>query len=461
MKTGRLGRVPSLVMILLLLVASVQLAGGQRKLTEHVVVISIDGLLPEYYLRPGEFGLSLPNLESLRKAGSWAWAVVGQYPSVTCPSHTSIVTGVRPATHGIVHNTIFDPARGSRRWYRDSSAIRVPTLWSLARSRGIETGAVSWPVTLGSEIDYLIPEAGPPPQGMGGFEYIRSISTPGLAEAIVLELGLKVVEYMGDPAVRDRLITAAAVHILRNYRPGLMLIHLIHTDSAQHRYGKHAPKVIEAFESTDARIGEIIRAVDEAGIRPSTTFFVVGDHGFYQVHSALQPNVILRREGLLETDSGGRIAEWEAATHRGAIRLKDPSDRALARRVEDTFRKMADGPYRGLFQVVDRQELDALGAYPEAVLMLEPVEGYLVSAGFEADQFIVPTAARGAHGYLPTRPAMHTGLIASGPGIRKGVQVPLARQIDIAPTVASLLGLEMADIEGAAMVGILELGPKN
>lgn len=77
-------------------------APGPRP-ADHVVLISIDGLLPEYYLRPQDFGLSLPNLLSLRDAGSFAETVVGQYPSVTYPSHTSMVTGMRPAQIGRAH----------------------------------------------------------------------------------------------------------------------------------------------------------------------------------------------------------------------------------------------------------------------------------------------------------------------------------------------------------------------
>src|SRR5687768_1236779 len=82
-------------------------AAAQTAVDRHVIVVSIDGLGPDFYRRPEEMGVKLPNLTMLRDEGSWAWGVVGQYPSVTYPSHTSIVTGVRPATHGIVYNTIF------------------------------------------------------------------------------------------------------------------------------------------------------------------------------------------------------------------------------------------------------------------------------------------------------------------------------------------------------------------
>lgn len=243
--------------------------------------------------------------------------------------------------------------------------------------------------------------------------------------------------------------------MLRTRKPNLLLLHLVQTDSAQHRFGRHSAEAKAAFTAVDAHLGEVLRAAEEAGIRPRTAFVVTGDHGFYRVHSALQPNVVLRRAGLLRTGPDGGIEAWEAAAQGGAIRLRDPADQALAGRVEALFRGLADGRYRGLFRVVGRAELDALGAYPDALIFVEPVDGYMVAGGFEGDDFMAPTATRGSQGYLPDQPALYTGLILSGAGVRPGLVVPRARQIDIGPTIARLLGLEMSETEGAPMLGLL------
>src|SRR3954465_3467130 len=108
-------RTRSAILVLLLLL--VCLSWQSRPIT-HVVMISIDGLSPDYYLRPQ---ISLPNIQKLRAAGSWGRGVVTEYPPSTFPSHTSMVTGVRPDRHGIINNTIFDPLTGSRNWYLDAS----------------------------------------------------------------------------------------------------------------------------------------------------------------------------------------------------------------------------------------------------------------------------------------------------------------------------------------------------
>jgi predicted AlkP superfamily pyrophosphatase or phosphodiesterase len=421
---------------------------------DHVVLVSIDGLVPEYYLRPADFGLDLPNLAALRDAGSWAEAVVGQYPSVTYPSHTSMVTGVRPARHGIISNTRFDPEGGSAQWYREAEALKVQALWHVASAAGLKTAALSWPVTVGARIDALIPES-QAVEGSSWLDTMRRMSTPGLVDEVVTLLGGFGPDDNRDIAKRDRFFAAATAHVLKTRKPNLLLLHLVQTDSAQHRFGRHSPEAKVAFTAVDRHLGEIIRATEEAGIRPRTTFVITGDHGFYRVHSALQPNVVLRRAGLLRTGADGKVQSWQVAAHGGAVRVKDPADKALAGRAEALFRELADGRYRGLFRVVDRKELDSLGAYPEAAFFVEPVDGYMVSGGFDGDAFVAPTATRGSHGYLPDQPALYTGLILSGAGVRPGLVVPRARQIDVGPTVARVLGLDLGDTEGAPMFGLV------
>ena len=80
----------------------------QPRRDAHVVVISIDGLVPEYYLEPARLGLKLPNLVKMKLGGAYAQGVEGVFPSVTYPAHTSMITGVRPAVHGIIQNRIFE-----------------------------------------------------------------------------------------------------------------------------------------------------------------------------------------------------------------------------------------------------------------------------------------------------------------------------------------------------------------
>jgi hypothetical protein len=134
--------------------------------------------------------------------------------------------------------------------------------------------------------------------------------------------------------------------------------------------------------------------------------------------------------------------------------LKDPQDAALARRVETLFLDLANGRYQGLFRVVGREAIARLGGDPDALLIIEPIEGYTTAAGVSGG-FLVASNRRGDHGFLPTEPGMYTGLVISGAGVLQGIAVPLTRQIDIAPTAARLLGLELSEADGVPIMGVL------
>lgn len=447
-------RAVALLVLVLLFAASPSGQGTPaRAAARHVVLISIDGLRPDYYLPTAARRPRTPALDALVQRGSWAEGVLSQFPSLTYPSHTSIVTGVRPARHGIVQNTIFAPDGGGT-WYFESSALRSTTIWDAARTAGLTTAGISWPVTVGAKMDYLLPETNQAPRDSTWLDLMRRQSTPGLVDAVVEKLGGFEPNANRDYVQRDRFSTAAASVIIEQHRPNLLMIHFVEADTAQHQHGPHSPQAIAALERIDAAIGSVVRSLEAAGILEETAIVITGDHGFYRVHSAFQPNVVLREAGLLKVNDRGQVTEWEAVAHRSAIRLKHPGDAALAARVERLFVDLAEGRYRGLFRVVDRAEITRRGGDPDALLFLEPIEGYTTAAG-TSGEFLVASARGGDHGYTPDAPAMHTGLVIAGAGVKPGVVVPLARQLDIAPTIARLLGFEMKDVEGAPMVGLL------
>src|SRR5262245_37212856 len=96
-----------IVASLLLTIAAIWSAA--KPPTIPVVLISIDGWKPDHVLEADKHGLKIPNLRRLLREGAYASAVTGVLPTVTYPSHTTMVTGVAPARHGIFANTPFDP----------------------------------------------------------------------------------------------------------------------------------------------------------------------------------------------------------------------------------------------------------------------------------------------------------------------------------------------------------------
>ena len=147
----------------------------------HVLVISVDGLGASLYdLLAAKIHIS--NLLRLRREGSYAEGVLGVYPTVTYPSHTTIVTGRMPAEHGIYSNlSSREPGKNTADWFWFAKAIKVPTLWDEARAHGLTTGAVFWPVAAGAPIYWDVPEIWDPQKPLQvDPSYVAKYATPGL-----------------------------------------------------------------------------------------------------------------------------------------------------------------------------------------------------------------------------------------------------------------------------------------
>src|SRR4026208_238528 len=103
---------------------------AQNRPAIPVVLISIDGLKPDYVLDADKHGLKIPNLRRLAAEGAHASGVTGVLPTVTYPSHSTMVTGVAPSKHGIIANSPFDPfSKNLNGWYWYAEDLKVPTLW--------------------------------------------------------------------------------------------------------------------------------------------------------------------------------------------------------------------------------------------------------------------------------------------------------------------------------------------
>ncbi len=430
---------------------------AQARTDAHVIMISIDGLVPDYYTAPAPLGLKVPTLTRLKLEGSYAEGVEGVYPSVTYPAHTTLVTGVRPARHGIVQNRLFEAPTDeqTKEWYWFSKDLKADTLWTIAKKGGLVTAAVGWPVTVGAEIDYNVPEIidpkEDPPTARRSIQYI----TPGL-------LAKAAPTIPRTDTTTDARRTALSEFIITNYKPNLMLIHLVELDGAHHRLGPRTPKALEVAEREDSYIGRIIEATRRAGTFEKTTFFIVSDHGFAGVEKKFNPNVALVREKLITLDAAGRPLDWKAAAWPAggscAIVLRDPADRETAARVKAVFEKYLARGDSPISRVLTRKELDRMSAIPQAELMLESAQGFSFDEKLAGPETVESKDYLGTHGHLPSRAELRSALIVYGAGARVGVRMPLARMIDIAPTAAALLGLTFTDAEGRAISELVRAG---
>lgn len=429
-------------------------APEQAPPADHVVLVSIDGLRPEFYL---DRTWPAPTVQYMATEGAHATTVRSVFPSVTYPSHTTLITGALPARHGIVYNTPFEPAGESGRWYWEASAIRAPTLWDAVKAAGRECAAVSWPVSVGARIARNVPEVWSLDDEADPLQAVRDATTPPelWAELEREATGRITPARFGlEQLARDDLAGEMAAHLLERYKPALLAVHLIEADHFQHEQGRDGPLVRRAVGVVDRAVGKMLDAAERAGIAGRTVFIVTGDHGFVDIHTRLRPNVWLARAGLLEStkDRGAWRAAFHTAGASAFLHLRDAADSAALLRVRASLAALPEGTKR-LFRVLEREELARLGADPGAVLALTPVPGVTFSGGVTGDD--VDAAAGATHGYLCDFPGIHTGFVAFGPAIRKGAVVPSMALQDVAPLIARLLGIEFTAPDGVAPLGVL------
>lgn len=416
-------------------------------LAEHVVLASIDALRPDFCQ---DERWPAPTLQQFASQGIFARQVRSVFPALTYPAHTTIVTGARPATHGVCHNRPFEPLTGTGRWLWDASNIRVPTLWDAVRAHGGTTAAISWPVTVGAAIDWNIPDIWSP-RNEHTVALVREATTPrGLFEELERDAcgPLRDENFAVNRLTREDRVGAIAAFLFERYRPTLLMMHLISTDHIQHETGRDNPKTRRAVGAADRAIAQVLEAVERVGEGERTTFVVVGDHGSADVHTKLAPNVWLRDAGILS------LSDWRAMFFASGgsafLRARDGEARNArdARAVVDGL----PGAVRALFRVVERDELDAEGADPESAFALVASPGIAFSESQTGDA--LRPAIGAAHGYHPDEPEMHTGFVASGAGVRTGAVAPRMRLESVAPVIAHLLGLSFDAPDGVLLPGL-------
>jgi predicted AlkP superfamily pyrophosphatase or phosphodiesterase len=433
--------------LLLVALAAGSVAAQQRE--PRVLMISIDGLMPSAYLLPGP--AKIPHIRRLAAEGA-SGAVTGVLPSVTYPSHTTLITGVTPSVHGIVDNRMFDPegkSAGANYWYgRD---IRVPTLLGAVGGRGWRTGAVAWPVTVGSDVSFHVPEFWRANYGSDFREnasFLRAASTPHLLDAVEIARGAPLAYRQTD---EDR--TDIAAFVLKTYQPHLMLLHLVDLDGAQHTYGPGSPQALETLERMDGLVGRLVRTLEASGQYEQTYIAIVSDHGFLPIETQLHPNALFKEEGLVTVNDAGRITAWQAVYHAsggsGFVYLRDGADAALRARVQRLLEKLQADHTNGIESVWTREDIARLGGPADAAFGIDMRAGFYSGDGHAA--LHTPTmrndgtgGMRGGHGHSPLREELRAALVINGPTIHKRGNLGVVRMTQIAPTLARWLGVGLS-----------------
>ncbi|MGV3641124.1 MAG: alkaline phosphatase family protein, partial [Adhaeribacter sp.] len=354
---------------------------GYGQQAEHVILISIDGLRPDFYL---DKSWPAPNLQRLMTEGAWSRGVNSVFPSVTYPSHTSLVTGALPARHGIYFNS---PVGGlPNQWHWEAAAIRTPTLFEALRQAGKKTGAVQWPVTVGAPIDYNFPVRRAQGEEKGGqLALTRPLVSPaGLLDEVEKASGHTMTEADFDHHHIDRSIGRMANHILATHKPTFLAIHFVSVDHLGHEQGRDGKELRAGLAQVDSLVGSVLATVERAGLKGKTAIVITGDHGMVDVDTHLAPNVWLSRKGLLDPhNKDAWKARFMPAGGSAFLYLKDKNDKATLRQVKKLLRRLPEAEKR--FRVLSRRQLGAAGANPEAALALAFDKGVAYNAALEGE----------------------------------------------------------------------------
>jgi hypothetical protein len=383
--------------------------GAQAQTPGHVLVVSVDGLDNRYLADADTLGLRIPNIRRLMREGQVSQGVIGVVPTVTWPSHTTMISGVDPAVHGILGNRR-PPSQGGE-YYWDVSLLHARTLLDALKAAGRTSATVTWPVTVNASSTYNLPEYF---KGRRGPDMdIRSIESKSNPPDLVQKIAGT---YPSFPQqwMTDRNRTQATLYILKSYHPDLILVHLVDLDSEAHDNAPFSREANATLEHIDGLIGEMLQALPGG-----YNFVLVSDHGFERVEEEIRLEAVAKARGVSGVRAQG-----------GIVSAETPSAAALLKQLK------AEG--YGIGRQIPLQELERFSpALAKAEVVYESAP-YVMFAGGETGREREKPRETGNHGHWPTR--YRAVYVAWGPKIRAG-KLPEISMKDIAGRLAGMLGV--------------------
>lgn len=216
------------IAVAILFTAPVQAADAPR--AKHVFIISFDQGNPDLIQKS-----DLPVFHDMAVKGARTWDAYTIVPSVTLPSHVSMLTGVGIQKHQITWNG-HEPDRGP---------LKVPTVFSLAKERGLVTAM------------YV------------GKEKLRLIELPDSVDAFAWP----------QPEDDARAVAAAFAGQVGELKPNVCFIHFRDPDTIGHKHGAYSPEKVQALKDCDEALGTIREAIARAGILDESVIILTADHG--------------------------------------------------------------------------------------------------------------------------------------------------------------------------------------
>ncbi|MFQ5793695.1 MAG: ectonucleotide pyrophosphatase/phosphodiesterase [Candidatus Bipolaricaulia bacterium] len=212
---------------------------ADEKSADHLFIISIDGLRPDALQRA-----VTPNIDTLWQNGAYSWRAQTIFPSTTLPSHVSMLTGLRPEKHRVIWNF----------WNPRAGYVHAETVFEIARRAGLKTAMFV------------------------GKQKLQHIAKPNT------------VDRFDFPGYAAETVMGRAVTYIAAERPQLVFIHLADPDGAGHSFGWMSNKQIEAIETVDRVVGQLITTLHNLDLFDRSLIIITADHGGHgKTHGSRNP----------------------------------------------------------------------------------------------------------------------------------------------------------------------------
>lgn len=365
-----------------------------------VILISIDGFRADYLDK-----IDTPNLHSIVQRGTRAKYMVPVFPSKTFPNHYTIVTGLYPAHHGIVANTMYDPETKAKFKIEDRTAVHDPRwwggepIWVTAEKQGIRTAPLTWP------------------GGSTAVDGIAPSYTMDWTDTLTFEERLDRLTSLLDLPVKER--------------PQFLTFYFNDVDDAGHDFGPLSPEVRKTVQDVDSRIGQLLAALRERGIEERVNVVVVSDHGM----SPISAKKVVYLDKYVDPATVDIIDGSPVM----ALRPKDGN-------VEALYKKAIRIPHAKAYTAANMpQRWHYTGNARIAPVIVVADEEWTINT---REYLASHPVKGGTHGFDNGRKNMRALFIAAGPTIQPGKIKPFAN-IHVYSLLAYLLNVRPAANDGS------------
>lgn len=376
-----------------------------------VILISLDGFRSDYLDK-----YQPPHILELAEKGVRAPWMTPSFPSLTFPNHYTLATGLYPAHHGIVGNTMYDPvfkttfSLSKREEVQNGRWWEGEPIWVTAEKQGQRTACFFFPGTE-AEIQGVRPTFWKTYDGNIGFE--------DRVDQILAWLDLPLAE-----------------------RPTFYTLYFDEPDHAGHEFGPDAPETAQAVARVDAMIGRLTAGLKSRDIFKTINLILVSDHGM----TAVNPENIEFLDDAFDLTLAEQIS-WGSSV---VTIFPKPGE-------EDRIRASIGAHPLQHARVYPQSDLpehfhfNGHRRIPPFVCVAEP--GWRVtSRKFHEDQQArnpaPPNPVIGVHGYDNETPDMRAIFIAHGAAFRKRHQTPAFSNVEVYNLMACILGLTPASNDG-------------